>query len=267
MTPSNAARVWRRPRVAAVSLTIAAIAMAALSPALSARETQATSTPAENAARLRVYSDRIAAVAARLPHGASLTEMLPPLMREASARGAAGRPTEENAAALLALAFYVNSWPLNVLVPDARTWTPAAVRDLRLAGRTDLAQHFAVSALIASAAGSPIAAMAGVYKEMSDARSGSGFSFSDIAADQAGTLFGQRASVTAESARLLQTRVAAGVTESDLLPVVTDLADNMPEAEFIRRFGGIGAPAYNAAIADITRRVAALPLFRPPAAR
>ena len=50
----------------------------------------------------------------------------------------------------------------------------------------DLAQHFIVSAVIAAAGGTPIAAAAGVYKELNDARDGSGFSFSDIAADRAG---------------------------------------------------------------------------------
>jgi hypothetical protein len=36
----------------------------------------------------------------------------------------------------------------------------------------------------------------------------------------------------------------------------------MPEPEFVRRFGGVGAPAYNALLADIDRRIAALPLLR-----
>lgn len=251
-----------------LSLSAATIALfAAAPPTVRVPEppaAQATPSPAENAARLRVYSDRIAALAVDVPTGASLTAMLPALMQQAAARGATGRATEENAAALLALAFYVNSWPLNVLVPDARSWRPAMARNLRLRGRHDLAQHFAVSALIASAAGTPIAAMAGIYKEMNDARGGSGFSFSDIAADQAGTMFGQRATASLDSARDLQSRVAGGVSEDDLMPAVDDLADNMPEAEFMRRFGGIGAPAYNAAIGDIARRIAALPLFRAP---
>jgi hypothetical protein len=193
--------------------------------------------------------------------------MLSPLLQLAETRSVTGNPTEENAAAVMALAFYVNNWPLSALVTEARTWRPAPRRGLTLRGRHDLAQHFIVSALIASAAGTPLAAMAGIYKEMDDARGGSGFSFSDIAADLAGTMFGQLAAVSSESARRLQARVRSGVVEDDLMPIVSDLADNMPEAEFTRRFGGVGAPAYSAAMADISRRISALPLFRPPIAR
>lgn len=253
-----------------LGLSVATITLFAAGPAPAptpVAQTGQTSSPAENAARLHVYADRIAALAIEVPTGASLTAMLPALMQQAETRSATGRASEENAAALLALAFYVNAWPLNVLVPDARTWRPAVARDLRLRGRQDLAQHFAVSALIASAAGTPIATMAGIYKEMNDSRGGSGFSFSDIAADQAGTMFGQRAAASTDSARDLQARVGAGITEDDLMPTVSDLADNMPEAEFIRRFGGVGAPAYNAVIAEIARRVEVLPLFRRPVAR
>jgi len=36
----------------------------------------------------------------------------------------------------------------------------------------------------------------------------------------------------------------------------------MREAEFKRRYGGIGAPAYNRMMDDIERRIAALPLYR-----
>jgi hypothetical protein len=36
----------------------------------------------------------------------------------------------------------------------------------------------------------------------------------------------------------------------------------MPEAEFRRRFGGVGAPAYEALLADIDRRIAVVPLLR-----
>ena len=46
------------------------------------------------------------------------------------------------------------------------------------------------------------------------------------------------------------------------MPGITGLVDNMPEAEFQRRFGGVGAPAYNNVIEDITRRVLGLPLYK-----
>jgi hypothetical protein len=36
----------------------------------------------------------------------------------------------------------------------------------------------------------------------------------------------------------------------------------MPEAEFQRRFGGIGAPAYKQMMANIEQRIAVLQLYR-----
>ena len=46
------------------------------------------------------------------------------------------------------------------------------------------------------------------------------------------------------------------------MPEVADLPEYMPEAEFKRRFGGVGAPPYQRMMQDIERRVAACPLYR-----
>ena len=46
------------------------------------------------------------------------------------------------------------------------------------------------------------------------------------------------------------------------MPDVSDLPEFMPEAEFKRRYGGIGAPAYNNMMAKIEARVASRPLLR-----
>ena len=54
-----------------------------------------------------------------------------------------------------------------------------------LAGRQDLAKHFAISAAISAHSGAPLADAIGLYKELEDARGGSGFSFDDLAAEPA----------------------------------------------------------------------------------
>jgi hypothetical protein len=46
------------------------------------------------------------------------------------------------------------------------------------------------------------------------------------------------------------------------MPDVADLPEFMPEAEFKRRYGGIGRPAYQRMMADIEARIASRPLFR-----
>jgi hypothetical protein len=238
------------------TVAAAAIVTAALAAA------PASQTPDENARRLAAYYERIAAESRRLPPRASLADLIVPVMALAAERSGAGSPVEENRAALIAMTLYVNGWNPSMLVPDAARWPAPVRRTLVLRGRGDLAQHFIVSAVIAAAAGTPLAAAAGLYKEMSDARDGSGFSFSDLAADRAGEVFGAMAAGSAQSARALHERLAAGLADTDLMPPVDGLPDHLSEAEFARRFGTVGSPAYKAVIDDIARRVSALPLFR-----
>ncbi|MGE5819475.1 MAG: hypothetical protein ACM37Z_15750, partial [Deltaproteobacteria bacterium] len=65
-----------------------------------------------------------------------------------------------------------------------------------------------------------------------------------------------------QAAVKLQRRLSAGIREKDIMPATQDLPEFMPDAEFKKRYGGVGAPAYNQMMADIERRVAALPLYR-----
>jgi hypothetical protein len=131
-----------------------------------------------------------------------------------------------------------------------------------LQGRTDFPQHFTISAALAATAGSPLSNVVGLYKELEDARGGSGFSFNDIAADRAGTRFGELAVAGPAAFERIARVLAGGLRESDLIPDVRDLPEFMPESVFQRRFGGVGAPRYEAMMARIEGRVAALPLYR-----
>jgi hypothetical protein len=131
---------------------------------------------------------------------------------------------------------------------------------VQLRQRHDFAQHFLISALIAAEAGTPLADAVGLWKELADARSGgSGFSFNDLAADRAGTRFGELA--VGDAARLQQ-RLAAGLSDADLLPQVSDLPEHLPEAEFVARFGGVGGAGYQRLLATIESRIDALPVFQ-----
>jgi hypothetical protein len=100
----------------------------------------------------------------------------------------------------------------------------------------------------------------GLWKELADARrGGSGFSFNDLAADRAGTRFGELA--VRDPVRL-QARIAAGVGDVDLMPEPGDLPQHLPQAEFIARYGGVGGAGYSRMLAEIEARIDALPLFR-----
>ncbi len=222
---------------------------------------RAVMLPPADQDRLGAYSDRLGMVAdkAGTRRSVSLSQLLPPLFALAQERSAGGDAAMENRAAIVTLAFYSNGQGLSAIIPAAATWRTPVQLTVTLNGRDDFPKHFLISAAIAAEAGSPLADAIGLYKEVEDSRGGSGFSYNDIAADRAGTRFGELA---VKSPRKLQIALTAGVQERDFMPDVSDLPEFMPEAEFKRRYGGIGAPAHNKVMADIERRVGSVTLFR-----
>jgi hypothetical protein len=214
-------------------------------------------------ARWRSYQDRLAQLTGE--SGAlrimRLEQMLGPLMQLVVERSDGGDPAAESRAALIVLAFYVNGKGLAALVPAARDWPQPQRHLVTLQGREDFPRHFMISAVLAATAGSPLSDVVGLYKELDDARGGSGFSFNDIAADRAGTRFGELAVSGKPAFGRVERIVANGLRESDLIPNVRDLPEFLSQAEFQRRFGGVGAPLYQDMIARIEARIAALPLY------
>lgn len=212
--------------------------------------------------RLHAHAEHLAATAARLDGSqVSLAALLLPQMALAAERSAAGGDAvAENRAALLVLTFYANQRPLRLIVPAADAWPTPRPLTVTLQRRHDFALHFLVSAVIAAQAGTPLADVVGLWKEVDDARrGGSGFSFADLAADRAGTRFGELA---VSDPQRLQARLAAGVQESDFMPPTGDLPEFLPEREFVARFGGVGGAGYARLLAEIDARVDALPLLR-----
>ncbi len=213
--------------------------------------------------RLRLYHERLGDVTRSLAaKSVSLTEVMTPMFKLGQERARSGDPVAENRAAILVLTFYVNGKGLAAVVPAAKDWPRLAAHTITLNGREDFPLHFTISATLAANAGVPLSDAVGLYKEVADSRGGSGFSFNDIAADRAGTRFGEIAAGNREAAARLQQRLSAGVRERDLMPETDDLPEFMQEVEFKRRFGGIDAPAYKQMMANIERRIAALPLYR-----
>ncbi|MDB5846260.1 MAG: hypothetical protein JWP29_12 [Rhodoferax sp.] len=195
-----------------------------------------------------------------------LARLMQALLQAAAVRSDAGGATAvaENRAALLALAQFVNAEALSSLVTAL---VPAGTpRPITLNGRTDTAQHFTVSAALTAVAGAEMSDAVGLYKELSDAQGGSGFSFNDLAADRAGTRFAARATAGESGARRQQRAFMAPTPASDpgmvLLPSVDDLPEDMQLAVFIRRFGGVDSPPALRVRADIERRIGSLPLYR-----
>lgn len=220
-------------------------------------------TPAE-LARLKPYQDRLVEVTTGLPGWQlPMVRAMAPLFELAAQRSAGGGDAvAENRAALVVLTLFANGRHVGSVAPAARSWTRPRPLRLVLGGRIDFPQHFLVSAALVTEGTSPLSRAIGLYKEVADSRGGSGFSFNDVAANRAGTRFGELA---LQQPQELQRRVAGSgrpLRDEDLIPAVADLPEFLPEPEFRRRFGGIGAPAYEAMLSDIDRRIAGLPLLR-----
>ncbi|OYW32325.1 MAG: hypothetical protein B7Z51_03490, partial [Methyloversatilis sp. 12-65-5] len=76
---------------------------------------------------------------------------------------------------------------------------------------------------------------------------------------RAGTRLGEQ--IAAGRGHIAQ-RFAAGLAVDAVLPPIDGLPEFMPEDEFLRRFGGVDAPAYQAVIEDIEARLAKLALYQ-----
>jgi hypothetical protein len=219
--------------------------------------------PLDDQLRLRTYWERLATLSQAQPRGqweVSLANLIGPLFALARERTDAGQDAAaENRIALLALTVFANGRNAASLVPAAREWPrPRPLRTM-LAGRDDFPRHLLISAMLAIEGSTPLAKAIGLYKEVADSRSGTGFSFNDLAANRAGHRLGERAQ---SDPRRLQDRLADGVEETALLPPMDGLPEFLSEAEFRQRFGGIGQPAYEAMAAEIDKRVGELAVLR-----
>jgi hypothetical protein len=122
---------------------------------------------------------------------------------------------------------------------------------IMLAGRHDLAKHWAMSAALSASLGGKIAQSLGVWKELSDSLTGgTGFSFVDIAADRSGERFAN-AATDPQLARFLQTRLAA-VTDPQLLaPEALDKPEGLNAEVFERIYDNVESAEYKAAVGAI----------------
>lgn len=135
------------------------------------------------------------------------------------------------------------------------------VLNVRLAGRDDLAKHFALSAAIAAAADPSIGEALGTWKELDDSLpGGSGFSFVDLAADRAGLRFGE-AAADARAPAIVQAFRSG--EKPQLLPLeALGFDEGMSESEFSRRYGNIAADRYDAFVVRIDKALDTLPIMR-----
>jgi hypothetical protein len=168
-----------------------------------------------------------------------------------------------NRAAILALGVILGeekvAWAANRPVDSRRMRDALALRrKITLHGRGDTSMHFWVSAALGVLSDEDRSLAVGITKEMMDAQpGGSGFSFADLAADRAGTLFARAATRDAESASGLQARIRSGVKIADYCPDVRGLPEGIPADEFQSKYGGLGGAGTAKVVEDIKSRLAA----------
>lgn len=208
----------------------------------------------ENLQALKVYYDQLIALQAKgIGNQGSVLLLLQPLFHLAQERSLNGNPINENRALLTLLGAWAGGQDIKQLIPEL-TQRPASFR-LKLAGRKDFAQHYLISAALAASGDGSLADAVGLFKEVSDSKSSSGFSFTDIAADRAGSNLGSKATASLSNARKIQSFFTNGVTAEQVMPSVKGLPEHMSRAQFEKRFGSVGSDTYNATMAEIEKRI------------
>jgi hypothetical protein len=172
-----------------------------------------------------------------------------------------GEPVEENRALILVLNAYLNGRDVTAMIGWRRPEVPVPVRQALLNRRVDLAQHFVTSAALAVSGTKTLADVVGLAKEINDTHSGSGFSFTDLAADRAGAHFGKFAVRSVETARKLQNSLSSVTDESLFMPSISDLPEHLKTAEFQQRFKTIDSPEFGELKRMIDERIAACPIY------
>lgn len=217
---------------------------------------------------VQVYWKRLSEQYDRTPRGGrvSLADFLRPTFAVARQRSETRDAVRENEAALIAVAMFFGDPRFERFVGDVLTPAQRQQRrgteHVRLDGRHDFVQHFAISAGLTLTGGSAAADLIGELKEVKDSSQKSGFSFTDIGADRLGVRFARRAVASDANARRFQDVLSRAADEQAFFPGLADLPEGMSEAAFRSRYGDIGSPAYQRVIAEIDRRIDSIGLYR-----
>jgi hypothetical protein len=185
----------------------------------------------------------------------------------AAERSRKGDAVRENRGAILALGILIGRAHVEKLVgpvldKDELAAGLHAYRGLRVRNRNDWTKHFTVSSALTVLSATSVSNAVGVFKEELDATGGSeGFSFGDLMADRSGTRLAEAATRDEVSARAIQARLAGGFKVDDFFPPAVDLPEDMRDAEFQARFGGVGGAEYKRVMGEIERRLALCPAY------
>jgi hypothetical protein len=223
--------------------------------------------PAATSARLQAHAAYLSELEEQLEalrdsrNNVSLADVLGPMFRFALQRD--GDPAEENRALLLVLAMHqMDMQPARLLRGAPAPQTQRRRLHFTLYDRRDFAQHFLGSAVLATNLDPALADAIGVLKELDDAVEGSGFSFTDLAADMAGVRFAEVAVLDKRRARAVQEQMAGNNDEALFMFDLRGLPEFLGEEEFRRVYGEADSEAYYTLMQSIEDAIAATPLYR-----
>ena len=217
--------------------------------------------------RIINYYAIITNIAAAVPidiRAVSVNAFLSPLFAAAAEKTLAGSdPIAENRTAFQPLAAYLNKESIAQLIgkESAAEIEPAPFIEARLLRRQDLAQHLVSVAAITASAGADLAQMLSTTKEAYDARYRSGFSFSDLTANNVGVSIARLATRDPETAKIMQGRLANLQNESDYMPQVGNNQDGLSETDFNAMYTDRSSPQYAKRLAEIQTLIDSRPLF------
>jgi hypothetical protein len=221
-------------------------------------------TQSNDSPEFEIYRQKLAEIIAQHDPAwrLSLADLLKPLFELAYQRSTLENAIDENKMVIMAVNDYVNKKETKIFfsTPISNP-TRGQQYSAFLYKRIDLAQHFIASAALTASVNGQVAKIAGEEKELSDAQGGSGFSFIDLAADKAGTRFGEMATSSPENARKIQNTMSGIKDYSDFMPDPRDLPEHMDEIEFKQRYQSIDSPAYQELSKQIDARIAATPIY------
>lgn len=208
------------------------------------------------------YSEQSAAV----PGPQSLINYLQLVLREAGKRSQSNPElaARENQAAILALAQLLGGQNLQLLVNEVKTNPQGKTPRVTLGRRPDLQQHFIYSATIHVLGNQQLSSAVGEAKELLDSlKGGSGFSFVDLLADRAGIRFARLAVASPASAQALQQFfMQQDRNEPELFPSKSRLPEGLPQEMFEQQYESVDSAVYQQMVAEIDRRLNALPLYQ-----
>ena len=104
--------------------------------------------------------------------------------------------------------------------------------------------------------------MAGITKETLDSQRGSGFSFVDIAANEAGIAFADYL----KNGRFTMEMIEASFAVPLVMPSVEGLPEGLSNEELAKQFGPATDARFRKQLREIEARIKALPPYRAPAA-